>query len=437
MNISKLLPLFLTIFIISGCDKNRNTVKQIIDFTPKLHQETDTQNISLDQPLEVRQWNGSDFLNQVPSNFAIKDLNFAFQKSKMSLSGEITAAPIIKDDLLFVLDSKNNVTCYDLKLQSLQWQTSLNLGLDKVGVFFGGLTLFDDRLYITNNSQELIVLEAATGYQLSRLKLNDILLNPVTVDENGIYLLTASNQIIALKKNDLSLLWQASGAQSSLSLSLQSLTQPIVLDDGVLMALYSGQLIYSDKNNGQPKWQISLDGEQPELSDLSYANLSSQIVVDNKIAFVPSSLGVLTKIDLNSGQEIWRKAIQDILSINKFGNLLVVTTNAQEIAGISSDTGEVFWVINLAQEGKGYKKPYNLLTPVMMNDKIYVFSTKGQMYKLSKEGILLEQFKIPTEVKFYAVNKEDIYLFSKRGIWRSIYKNNQQSNQRKSKLWKN
>lgn len=419
MNISKLLAFLLTMIVISSCDKSKNTVKNIIDFTPKLQKEVDEQNLSVDPALQVNHWSGGDFVNTLPSNFALQEWYGNFAKSSMHLAGNIVSAPVIKDDLLFALDSKNNITCYDLKQQSMQWRTNLNLAPDKVEVFGGGVTLFEDKLYVTNNSQELIVLEASTGYQLSRIKLEDILLNPVTVDAEHIYLLTASNHIVTLRRNDLSVFWQASGAQSSLSLSQQSLTQPIALDQGVLIPMYSGQLIYSNKDNGQPNWQVSLSGGQAELSDLSPANLSCQIIVDSKDIFVPSSLGLLVKIDLRNGAEIWRRDISDILAINKFSRLVVATTNAQEIAGISSDTGQVLWVVNLAQDDKGYKNPYNLLTPLMINDNIYIFSSKGELYKISIDGIVLEQYKIPAEVKFYAVNKQDIYLFAGRGIWKN------------------
>jgi outer membrane protein assembly factor BamB len=419
MNISKLLTFLLIAVIISGCDKSKNTVKNIIDFTPKLRKEADLPHISLDNAIEVDQWGGGDFVNKLPSNFAIKDWDGLFAKSGMTLAGNIAAAPIIKNDLLFVLDSKNNVTCYDLKQQKMLWQRNLNLAPGSLEVFLGGITLFDNKLYVANNSRELIVLEADTGYQLSSAKLNDVLFNPAAVDDKGIYLLTASNQIVTLRKNNLSVLWSANGAQSSLSLSQQNLAQPIVLDDGILIALYSGQVIYSNKHNGHPHWQVFLSGQHAELSDLSYANLSSQMIIDNKSAFVPSSLGLLTKINIDNAQEVWRKNIADILAINKFSDLIVVTTNAQEIAGISSSTGQIFWVINLAQGQKEYKNPYNLLTPLMINGDIYVLSSKGQLYKIGVDGKLLAQHKIPREVKFYAINKQDIYLFSKRSIWKS------------------
>ena len=419
MSIIRLLTFVVLSSVIIGCGQGKNKVKPIINFTPKLYQEVDNLKVSLPVPSKANFWPGINFVNELNNNFEITNPSFVFRKSNMSVPGRIVAAPVIANNKLFVLSSNNTVACYDIETQKQEWKVNLNTNQGQSIIFAGGLTIDGNRLYVVNNSRDLIVLEASSGYEISRLNLSDIAISPVTVAASNVYLLTANNQISSFDKKSLANLWQINGLQNSLNLSIQSFTQPIVLGETILTEFYSGQLAAISKANGQPIWQLAFNEDLDDANDMSYSNLSSQSVVDGNAAFVSSSAGFLTKVDVLSGQTFWRKKIQDILSMNKFGNLIILTTNAQEIAAVSSETGEVAWVIDLTLQEKKYNKPYNLLTPFMVNDSIYVVSSNGKLYEISSEGSLVSTRKIPSNIKFYAVNQDNIYLFSQGGIFYS------------------
>jgi outer membrane protein assembly factor BamB len=262
----------------------------------------------------------------------------------------------------------------------------------------------------------VVVLEAATGHEVSRLKLDDVIISPVTVDDENLYVLMADNQMVCFNKKDLSAIWQINGAQTSLSLLIQSYTQPIMANNALLTEFYSGQIVSVDPS-GAPLWQIAIDSNLEDFGDMEHANLSSQMVVDGQSAFLASSSEYLSKINTGDGQILWKKDIADILGMNKFGNMLVTTTNGQEVVGLSDKNGSIAWVLDLTFGSTKYKTPYNLLTPFMANGLIYVVSSKGLLYEISTSGALLKTYDIPKDVKFYAVSQNKIYLFSKNSVF--------------------
>jgi outer membrane protein assembly factor BamB len=422
MSIRKLLSFLVLASLIVSCGGGKKPIKPIIAFTPKLQREISDLKVIIPAKMETNNWPGINFVNELNSNFAIDQLSFKFKNSNMKLTGQMIAAPVINDNKLFILDSKNNVTCHDLLTQKQLWQTDLKLAKNPGASFAGGITLDGDKLYVVNNSMDLVILEASTGYEISRLSFSDIVLSPVALDDKNLYVLTANNQLVAFDKNTLSGLWKISGLQSTLNLLVQSFTQPIVLENSILTEFYSGQFS-AIANIGKPIWQVALNSQIEDCADMSPANLSTQSIIDGKAVFIASSAGFLSKINVTDGTVMWQKSIQDVLSMNKFGNLLVLTTNAQEIVALSTGTGEISWVINLTETMKGYNKPFNLLTPFMINDVLYILSSNGKLYEISLDGNLLKTLDIPKNAKFYAVNKDTIYLFSKKNILHNLIKN--------------
>jgi hypothetical protein len=109
MSIAKILPLLLCALFITSCDKNHKVVKSIIDFTPKLKQESTDFKPVLPSAQSASSWPGVNFVNEFNGNFQVENLKFKFNSSAIKTSGKIVSAPVIKDNKLFVLDSKNNV----------------------------------------------------------------------------------------------------------------------------------------------------------------------------------------------------------------------------------------------------------------------------------------------------------------------------------------
>ena len=126
MSIAKIFPLIILTFFLANCDKNSKTVKSIIDFTPKLQKENNDFKPLPPIAQQVTSWPGINFVNEVGNNFEITDLKLNFKKSAIETSGRIIAAPVIRDNKIFLLDNKSTVSCYDLNGKKANWSVNLS-----------------------------------------------------------------------------------------------------------------------------------------------------------------------------------------------------------------------------------------------------------------------------------------------------------------------
>lgn len=412
---NKFFGLLFIAIMLSSCGNKGNKIHPIPSFTPSLYKEVNNFTPSFTPAIEVSKWVGDNFVNDVSSNIKVFDIDFKFKKAAFKIKAEIAASPFILDNRLFILDKQNNAYCFDLAEKKKIWQTNLSL-VDKNNLILsGGLTVDKDRVYITNNTKELIVLEKDTGYEVSRIKLTDIIFNPAVSDEKNVYVIVGGNQIFAFDKVNLSLNWQVGGVENNTSVASNNFTQPVALKNSLIVPSITGDVINVEKNNGTLVWHFTaVEGNILAPKSL-YSNVSAQMLIDSDSVTLPYAHGILSKLDISKGLSIWEKTIHDVLSLNHFGNFIVLNTNAQQVVALSEETGQVAWTLNLLQPAQ--KKSYNLLTPIMFNDVLNIFSSQGKLYQISPEGSLLKEIKIPKDAAFYAVWGQNIYLFVGKNIW--------------------
>ena len=408
--------MYITIALFMGsCSK---TIVPVVDFTPRLKAELDQADLNkfafkTQQAKVQNSWNAGDFVNQGNSNFAIEKFSHKFSNLSLKLPHKIITDPLMNNNQMFILDEKNNLVSYDLKDDKIQWQISLQTDSAKK-IVVGGLSVDNQRLYVTNGSRNIYILDRLSGYKIGQIILEDVIFSAVTVDNKNIYALVANNNLWAFDKNSLNSVWNLQGQSNDSNLLLNTFTTPIVKKDKIISEFYTGQLVAVDKTNGKQLWEHTFVQNAYDASDMRYVNLSTQGIVEVNHGFFASSYGVFSKIDLRNGKVLWQKNITDILGANKFGNLIVLTTNAQELVGLSADDGKILWVTSILDQKR--RNAYNLLTPLMINDDLYVISSAGKLYKLDKKGALLETIDIVKDVNFYAVYGQKIYLFTKNQI---------------------
>ncbi len=415
MNIFKITLFALLALFSMGCLTNKK-IRPIAEFTTKLEKELDKFSMLVNPKTDISYWPGGNFVNS-GNHFNCQINQLGFKKSALKYFGNIVAAPVIANNKLFVLDSSNRLICYDLEKEHTLWVKNLNTIGAKKTIQMGGITLDEDRLYVINGSRDLSIIELSSGNEIARIKLDDIIITPVGVDATSLYVLMRNNQVVSINKSSCANQWNISGPQTSIALLLQSFTQPMVFGNAVFSELYSGQMVLLSKEKGQPIWQINMNQEtMNHFGDMDYANLTTQPVIYEHYLFTANGNGQLAKYDIRSGANIWRKKAEDVLGMQKFGNSLIITNNAQQIARLCAESGKVAWVQNLDALDKK-KKVYNLLTPIMLDDQIYVVTSDGKMYQLDLQGNIVKIHSIAKDVNFYAVNQGKMYLFAKGGVF--------------------
>lgn len=358
--------------ILTSCDYIGTTaVKSLIDLSPKLEAE-----------------NNKNFkLPKADRKLVLNNKSYNISKNK------IVAEPVIAKNVIYSLDSKNNITAFSLKDKKTLWSRNIAKNNKQNDSAIGGLLFSDDKIYVTNNTRDLIVLDSLTGHEIIRKEFPDILrLKPLMIDEKLLVLQTVSNQLISYDTDSSTLVWMHDGGLETISKQNQS--NPISHNGNVIASYSSGEVVYIDGKTGAAKWHYALNNP----NDVKLPSFDPNVVVEKPVisdnhGYFATSNDKLVKIDLDSGQEIWSKNAYDLQSISLIGNYLFVTNNSRQVAAISTKDSTVAWVGNLiSDKERGFKRPKPIISQapfLSMNEKnittLNVIASNGEVYQFSED----------------------------------------------------
>ncbi len=359
-------------FTFTSCDNFGSTkVKNLIDLTSRLSVEENT-------PIILQENTSSDLV--------FKDLQTVkFSKNK------IISKPVIARKTLYTLDDQGNISAYSIKTKQLLWNRKLNFN-NSVSSFNSGEILYsNDRLYVVNGTKYLIIIDAKNGREIVRKKFPDILRARPVMTANGILIAqTIDSQVFAYDINKAKFIWfREGGAQIITNLNHMS---PVNIDGNVLINFHSGELLLFSSKTGQVNWGINLAKESANLSHLDPVVVVSQPIIDRDHIYFATSNARLMKVQINNGKIIWSKTVEDVQSISLSGKNLLITTNARQLAILSSINGKVKWVGDLiTQSERSKKRPKTTLmqAPIVSKETatgkliVSVINSNGELYQVS------------------------------------------------------
>lgn len=385
-----LLPVLLI-----SCDRfGGGRVKNLIDLTPKLEV----------QSKEKLKFNTSQ----------IKKNPFSDQKSKSySLAkNTIIAKPAFAKGVMYSTDSKGFVSAYSLKEKKILWQTDIAKGVLDRNFNDGGVLYSNGKLYVTNSSRYLVVLDAKSGDEIIRKEYPDIVRNkPVMATDRLLLAQTVSNQLIAYDIKTSKFVWLHEGELETIS--TRSHVHPVVYDGNVIVSYSSGEIVYLDAQSGKEKWRYNLT----KISDIGIPSFDPSVIVtvpviSGEYAYFATSNGKIIKMDLDNGAPAWIKVADDIQSLSLVGDYLLVTNNARQVAALSSHNGKALWVGNLiAQKDRSKRKVRTALfqEPFVAQDgnsfSINVIASNGELYQFKPDASGF----IPSEPTIISITKNVKY----------------------------
>ena len=407
-------------FMVSACNgKSASSVHSITSFTPELEQESSSEQIKIPAPKEAYDWGDSiNFVNTQPSNFALNQLSEKFKIRTLS-SNDIISPPIIFNQRVFILDSKSNVICYSLTQSKRLWIRNVSLSKVDKQYSSGGIAYDSDRLYITNGSRDFIVIDAESGYEILRKRLPDIVKTPSVIHKHMVFVKTISNKLLALDKNTANLLWQNEGLPEVLY--GQSIVTPVVHKNQLILSYLSGELVVLDVNTGQETWRINLvdTATNDILPEFAPVNLEYQPIIHDESIYVASNIGYIFKIKIKDGTISWQKPLQDIQSMNKVGNVLIIVNNARYVAALSLETGRIIWSNKLADKSNAKEalRYMYALTPILIDDGLNIITNSGKVYQLNPfDGSVTNIINIEKYAQHFTINSNKFYIVTKRKL---------------------
>lgn len=386
---------FLLPILLISCDRfGSGRVKNLIDLTPKLEVESKEKlNFSSEQ------LKGSQFLDQKTKSYKLS-------------KNTIIAKPAISKGIIYSTDVKGFVSAYSLKEKKIIWQTDIAKGALDRNFNDGGILYSNGRLYVTNSTRYLVILDAYSGDEIIRKEYPDIIRNkPVMATGSLLLVQTISNQLIAYDIKTSKFLWLHEGELETIS--TRNHVHPIVYNGNVLVSYSSGEIVYLDAQSGKEKWRYNLTS----ISDIGIPSFDPSVIVTipiikDEYAYFATSDGKIIKMDLDNGAPAWVKTAEDIQALNLVGDYLLVANNARQVAALSSHNGKTLWVGNLISQQERNKR--NVQTalfqdPFVSKDGnsfiINIVASNGELYQFKPDASGL----IPSEPMIKKIAKNVKY----------------------------
>ncbi|HEV7691236.1 MAG TPA: PQQ-binding-like beta-propeller repeat protein [Hyphomonadaceae bacterium] len=337
---------------------------------------------------------------KIPGNLeAAPEFKIAWKAkvSGSSTSKRIVAAPVVKDNRVYVIDSDQHVFAFDAGNGHKIWQRDLkstNSKRDKHSVG-GGLAIAGDKLIVASGYSFVEAMNLATGAQIWRRSLDTPMSSSPAIMGNRAFLTSTNNEFYSLDTDTGEVLWSDQAiAETARVLSSPS---PAVTADLLAVPYSSGQLITYVPQNGQRLWSDTLStlGRYTPLSVIN--DIAGRPSISDGMVFAASQSGVLAAYEARSGSPIWKVVFGSRQGPVIEGQFLFIVGVEGKVVCFNKVDGKIIWVreLPLYNKPKDKKERIVWVGPLVVSGKLMVASSRGQLLALSpQDGKTVGELKV-------------------------------------------
>ena len=352
-------------------------------------------------------------------------------KADAGRRSKLTSPPIAADGKLYVIDTEARVSSFSMENGNRLWRVDLAPEIDErfrlrelfsrpdpAQIGFGGGVAFDSgRLFVTSGFGFVAALDAETGEEIWRFRLQAPIRPPPTAYRGAVYFVTNTNEMIALD--------QATGARNWSYQSFEetarilSAASPAAAGDLVVAPFSSGEIVAFLADSGRAAWNDTL-AQNAQLTALATLNdIAGSPVIDRGLIYVVSHAGRLAAIDIRSGQRAWEVPVASLQMPWVAGDFIYLVSVDGELVCINREDGAIAWVSQLRRYEKEKKKKGRIMWagPVLAGDHLILVSSRGDVAKVSPQGGVVVDTKRIGDGFTVApiVADETIFLLTEKG----------------------
>ena len=310
----------------------------------------------------------------------------------------ITAAPVVAAGLVYTLDAEAQVTATSTSGQTV-WQQDLRPARDKSGqASGGGLAYHEGRLYVALGYGNLVALDAATGAEVWRQRLDGTASGAPTVFGDLVYLTVGDDRGWAISTKDGRTQWQLTSSPDVTN--VLGAPAPAVSDGLVVFAFGSGEVQAVFRQGGLRRWDASVSGERPGTALGKVGDVTAAPVIVGNRVYVGNQSGRLVALELNSGARLWTASEGAEGNIIAAGDSVFVLSDLNELLRLDASDGARIWGTSLprftTEKPKNRAEVFVHHGPILAGGRVHVASSDGQLRSFDPtNGALLGSVEIP------------------------------------------
>jgi outer membrane protein assembly factor BamB len=309
----------------------------------------------------------------------------------------LVAAPVVKDNRIFVIDANQRVHAFDAGSGKKLWEYNLESPNKKhddhaVG---GGLAIVGDKLIVVSGYAYIEALSLADGKSIWKRRVDSPMSGSPAILGNRAFVTSTNNEFYALNTDDGEIIWNDQAiAETARVLSSPS---PAVTADILAVPYSSGELIAYLPANGRRLWSDTLTtlGRYTPLSVIN--DIAGRPSIQDNIVYAASHSGVLAAIDARSGARIWATTFGSRQGPVLAGSFLFIVGTGGKVVCFNKIDGKVVWVRDLPEfkDMKAKKNRIVWIGPLIVSNRLVVASSNGDVVALSPQnGETMAELKV-------------------------------------------
>jgi outer membrane protein assembly factor BamB len=308
--------------------------------------------------------------------------------SGSDIEKRLVAAPVVKDNRIYVMDSSQKISAFDANSGKHLWShqlESLNRKNDGHSVG-GGLAIAGDKLIASSGYAYVVALSLANGSQIWQRPVDSPMSGSAAIMGNRAFVTSTNNEFYALDTDTGEIVWNDQAiAESARVLSSPS---PAVTPDILAVPYSSGELIAYLPANGRRLWSDTLTatGRYTPLSVIN--DISGKPAIQDGVVYAASYSGILAAIDARSGARIWDETFGSRQGPVIGGDYLFVVGTDSRVACFHKIDGKLIWIRSLPEfkDEKALKDRIVWTGPLLVSNRLIVVSSQGKVLALSPQN---------------------------------------------------
>lgn len=306
-------------------------------------------------PQAVTAWTqpGGTSENLVEHVIAAPNFQIAWKRGVGSGSahvGNVMAPIVAADGKIFVLDGESTVSAVSADTGAILWKANVkNADRDRNGGFGGGVAVGGGKVFVSSGYRSMTALDANTGAVVWTQQVDAPIHGAPTVSGNRVFVVDVDSQLFAFDANTGAQDWTYRGIAEPARVMRAS--SPAVSGTTVVAPFASGQLVALSALNGQAVWEETLSRTSRTSALSEVRDVAGRPVISRGMVYGVSHSGVMSALDLRSGQPKWQLPVTGVNAPLPVGDAVFVVSKSGQLITANRDTGQIYWMREL-NEGR-------------------------------------------------------------------------------------
>ena len=336
--------------------------------------------------------------------------------------GTEMAQPVVNGEAVFTITPQGLITATSVVDGVRLWQVDIDNSTDTTQPSIsGGMSLFEDTLFVHGGKNKLFALNVETGVEKWSADFTHFLLGGPSVARGLVIVTDVNGRVYALLSATGEELWNRIGAPDATGIIGASF--PAIAENEVIIAGSDGDLTSLNLEQGGFNWGESLVPVRPVTSLDTIADITAHPIHDGGLIVAVTQSGVMVAFNARTGRIIWEQVLSAVSMPWLAGQTIFITTVNNQLYALRRADGAVRWKTDLpgvfpanrpaTEDTVRYTGPVVVSGKVVLagRDRLYIFNAQtgaqestlrtgeaittalsvagGKIYALGRKGTLM------------------------------------------------